>query len=115
MTNFAFSRGRMGRTFSAIVLAEALLIAANLQSSQHPVGSQSLGKIPMYFEANRGQADAEAQFVARGKGYALFLTASEAVMSLRNAEAGQASLRMRLVGAAQDSRIEGVSPQSGSV
>jgi hypothetical protein len=39
-------------------------------------------KLPLTFEANVGQTDPRVAFVSRGKGYALFLTAGEAVMSL---------------------------------
>lgn len=41
------------------------------------------GKLPMSFEANRGQVDGRVKFFARGSGYALFLTSNEAVLSLR--------------------------------
>ena len=37
---------------------------------------------PLVFEANRGQADAQVQFVARGAGYTAFLTSSETVLRL---------------------------------
>src|SRR3989442_14540876 len=38
---------------------------------------------PMTFERNEGQTDAEVRFLARGRGYALYLTSTEAVLSLR--------------------------------
>ncbi len=38
--------------------------------------------LPLTFEANRGQVDAQVHFLARGPGYTLFLTATEAVMVL---------------------------------
>src|SRR4051794_40161944 len=37
---------------------------------------------PLVFEANRGQADEEVQFVARGAGYTAFLTSTETVLRL---------------------------------
>ncbi len=40
------------------------------------------GQIELSFEANRGQADASADFVARGAGYAIFLKPTEAVFVL---------------------------------
>ena len=42
------------------------------------------GKLPLSFEANRGQSDTRVKFLARGNGYALFLTPTEAVLSLRH-------------------------------
>jgi hypothetical protein len=40
-------------------------------------------QLPLAFEANEGQMDASVRFVARGPGYNLFLTDSEAVLALR--------------------------------
>ena len=45
------------------------------------------GNLPLSFEANEGQSDAQVQFLARGHGYSLFLTPSEAVLAL-HAERG---------------------------
>ena len=50
------------------------------------------GQLPLSFEANQGQSDAQVQFLARGHGYSLFLTPTEAVLALPNAERG---MRMR--------------------
>src|SRR5215475_12349543 len=41
------------------------------------------GQLPLSFEANRGQTDARVKFLARGQGFALFLTGNEAVLDLR--------------------------------
>jgi len=77
-----------------------------------PASSESVretfGRIPLGFEANRGQAGAGVDFLARGAGYALFLKPGEAVFRLdgagrrpaREAAAAKSSvLRMLLVGA----------------
>ena len=45
------------------------------------------GKLPLSFEANRGQTDARVKFLSRGSGYTLFLTGDEAVFSLRGSKA----------------------------
>ena len=37
---------------------------------------------PLAFEANRGQADEQVKFLARGAGYTVFLTPTEAVVAL---------------------------------
>lgn len=39
-----------------------------------------LGKLPLAFEENQGQADPAVKYLSRGSGYKLFLTAQEAVM-----------------------------------
>jgi hypothetical protein len=40
------------------------------------------GNLPLAFEPNQGQFDSQVQFVSRGNGYGLFLTADEAVLEL---------------------------------
>ena len=57
-----------------------------------PKMENSFGSQPLAFERNVGQVDSAVQFFARGPGYQLFLTESEAVMVLpelrdRNADA----------------------------
>jgi hypothetical protein len=44
---------------------------------------EAYGKLPMAFEANRGQADGRVKFPARGSRYTVFLTSNEAVLTLR--------------------------------
>src|SRR5262245_57768827 len=43
---------------------------------------QSLGKLPLGFEANEGQTDGAVQFLARGAGYGLFLDSKGATLKL---------------------------------
>ena len=40
------------------------------------------GKLPLIFEANRGQTDRRVKFLSRLPGYTLFLTSDEAVLEL---------------------------------
>lgn len=44
---------------------------------------ESYGKLPMSFEANEGQANSPVKFLSRGDGYSLFLSPTEALLSLR--------------------------------
>jgi len=60
---------------------------------------------PMAFEANRGQADEAVKFLARGVGYTVFLTSSDAVLSLRDGRSGRAVVRATPVGASATARI----------
>src|SRR5438132_11673575 len=46
-------------------------------------GLAAYGQLPLSFEANQGQTDAQVNFLARGNGYALFLTPGQAVLSLQ--------------------------------
>src|SRR5436190_21102622 len=48
----------------------------------------SYGKLPLSFEANRGQTDRRVKFLSRGSGYTLFLTGGDAVLSLRSQKSG---------------------------
>ena len=53
--------------------------------------SNAYGQLPLAFEANDGQTDAQVQYLAHGSGYALFLTASGAVLSLQQGSAARRS------------------------
>jgi Abnormal spindle-like microcephaly-assoc'd, ASPM-SPD-2-Hydin/Beta-propeller repeat len=95
--------------------APSQLSAAPLTDAAHAAQKQiaeNYGRIPLSFEANRGQTDPEVKFLSRGPGYTLFLTADEAVLKLQRPEtidsAREASpshpesasvVRMKLVGA----------------
>ena len=46
------------------------------------------GQTPLSFEANRGQAKTPVQFIAQGLASSLYLTPTEAILELRNAECG---------------------------
>jgi hypothetical protein len=92
------------------------------------------GRLPLSFEANQGQTDAQVKFLSRGRGYSLFLTPNEAVLVLRKAEGArqQASektdsalstqnselssvVRMKLAGANPQPRVVGLSELPGKV
>jgi len=93
------------------------------------------GHLPITFEANAGQTNAQVKFLSRGPGYALFLTSNEALMTLKKSEAhsrgpkgapqpdliplqkGEVAegtvLRMQLAGANSEPRVEGVEELPG--
>src|SRR5579859_7428517 len=48
--------------------------------------NQAYGKLPLSFEPNHGQANRQVRFLSRGEGYTLFLTESEAVLTLKKSE-----------------------------
>ncbi len=58
--------------------------------------------LPLFFEANRGQADSRVQFMARGKGYTLLLTPTETVLAESQT---QVSARSGALGPFQNSLI----------
>jgi hypothetical protein len=83
---------------------------------------ESFGKLPLRFEANRGQSDARVRFLARGLGYGLFLTPDEAVLVLqrdrrfapRQAVTRNDVIRMKLIGADPDPAVDGINQLPGT-
>jgi len=47
--------------------------------------AEAYGRLPLAFEENRGQTDSDVEFLSRGAGFTLFLTPTEAVLSLQKA------------------------------
>ena len=67
-----------------------LLLSGSEASSDIRAGGRARiidawNKLPLSFEANQGQTDQQVKFLSRGPGYALFLTPTEAVLSLNAA------------------------------
>ena len=55
--------------------------------------SEAYGKLPLSFEINQGQTDDQVKYLARGPGYTVFLTPTEAVLALRTEAPGLRTLR----------------------
>lgn len=70
-----------------------------------------LSSVPAFFEKNHGQTDASVKFFTRASGYNLYLTATEAVMVLRPAQAAKIKastvVRMKLKGANAHPSVQG--------
>jgi len=106
-------------TFLAFALPAVAATNANARLGE------SYGKLPLQFEANRGQTHKDVHFLSRGPGYSLYLTAGEAVLVLTepNADAKRTArtkvqtnpvaLRMRLVGAASKPQVTGLDELPG--
>jgi len=76
----------------ALSLMPAATLWANSTQGAAPPPSMAAvqsayGHLPLSFEANQGQTDSHVQFLTRGRGHQLFLTPSEAVLTLRTSEA----------------------------
>ena len=75
-----------------------------------------LMSVPLSFEPNQGQLASTVQFLARGSGYALFLTAGKVVLNLeRQQPASVDTLRMSLIGANPQANPVGLARQPGVV
>ncbi|MBC8120571.1 MAG: SBBP repeat-containing protein [Gemmatimonadaceae bacterium] len=75
--------------------------------------SAAYGRLPLHFEANSGQTDSQVRFLARGKGYTLFLTPSQAVLSLRKGTTSGTAVRLEWLGANRSALIQGQAPIGG--
>ena len=78
MSKSACVPSRRIATLLAFVTGFALPFAAAAEARV----SQSYGKLPLHFEANQGQTHQDVRFLARGAGYSLFLTPTEAALTL---------------------------------
>ena len=83
--------------------------------------AERFSELPLSFEINKGQTDQAVKFVSHGPRYDLFLTANEAVLSLRKPQAKTehsvegSVLRLKLLGANAAPRVEGKEELPGKV
>ncbi|CAN5389731.1 hypothetical protein BH10ACI1_BH10ACI1_00090 [soil metagenome] len=80
--------------------------------------AEEYGKLPINFEPNLGQTSDEVKFLARGKGYSLFLTDTQAVLSLEKRgktkdEDKRAIVRMQIDGANTAPKSSGIGETGG--
>jgi hypothetical protein len=112
-------------TFLLVLLASWLYLVSSPQAlpqraadiladSLAPRGAP-LAPLPLQFEANQGQAEASARFLAHGPGYNLLLTSTEAVVTLASPRGVEepAVVRLQFAGAAAVPEMEGVEPLPG--
>jgi len=74
----SFEGNRRHAAADAGAVTESLVSAKKLQLAT------AYGRFPLSFEANQGQTDGRVKFLSRGSGYSLFLTPTEAVMTLKS-------------------------------
>lgn len=130
----ARSPGYVLSAIALLVTVAVIAMAVGFGVTQGPMGHQSQANsktasagpmpdpaqiraayvhLPMVFEQNQGQSDAQVKFLARGSGYGLFLTNDEAVLALQRRPGkshGAPSfsvLQMKLAGANFSSGIQG--------
>ena len=92
--------------------------------------AERFGRLPLRFESNEGQVDRAVKFLSHGPGYDLFLTANEAVLSLRKPRASEKNslqppaagetregfvLRLQMIGANAAAQVEGQEQLPGKV
>ena len=131
MKRHAYLSLSIGLLVVGAVLISNRLSSANRASSVNPSTSRAraaaaYGHLPLHLEANQGQTDPQVEFLARGIGHTLFLTASEAVLVLTNpnpaprrmptqqrAPTTALVLRMTFVGANPRPRVAGLGELPG--
>ena len=91
---FGFHRGLQA---PKKILAGISAVPAEIQ----PKLFASYGKLPLGFEANRGQVRGRVKFLSRGRGYTIFLTDDEAVLALRKSSVVPAKRDQSSVGTRQ--------------
>lgn len=99
LTALAFAPAQQG-TAAASVQAREAVPQATVQIAY--------GKLPLHFEANQGQTDRQVKFLARGRGYSLFLTATEAVLVLRQSSDQP---HKHSLASGERARVKGVAPE----
>jgi hypothetical protein len=123
VTSRAARQGTTGQLASAVAAPiPSALEAADIPTKLRTSGDY--GKLPLGFEVNQGQTDAQVQFLSRGAGYTVFLTSTTAVLSLRQKDQaiqknetghrrGANVLRMTMVGANPESKAVGIDQLPG--
>ena len=109
-------------TFSISSEAKRNVVPPLKDNTHQPQVDKKFGAVPLSFEMNQGQTDKRVHFIARGRGYGLFLTTDEVVIALRQSATATGEeevndtrdiVRMRLVNARKPSRIEGLDELAG--
>ena len=122
-----------------VLVSSSLNLATNLlPNHQTPAQTASqqiqaaYTKLPLSFEANLGQTDASVKFLSHGSGSHLYLTPTEAVLTLTqpqpqsnhlthkdpkpaNIHTSSSVVRMQLISANPSPQMTGVQPQRGKV
>lgn len=99
-------------TFDPTLNVGASRVYSRPGAHSKPTAKSVLGKLPLIFEPNQGQATSGFSFISRGPGYGLFLEACGATLALQRQSAlhGRSPdrlMRMKLVGANTHATIAG--------
>jgi Beta-propeller repeat len=100
--------GILATLLACFAISSTTIFAADAPAApaQRQAALDAYNKRPLSFEPNVGQTDARVKFVSRGPGYSVFLTTSEAVLSLQEAAADpQSELAIGASKAPQSSKV----------
>lgn len=104
-------RRRLGAAATVFLAGPALLLADTPARTDTRL-AEAYARLPLSFEQNEGQTDAQVAFLARGAGSTLFLTRREAVLKLGAPGREPDVLRLRLAGGRRSPRVVGLEPQT---
>ncbi|HEX7334391.1 MAG TPA: SBBP repeat-containing protein [Pyrinomonadaceae bacterium] len=112
-------------TFASVIFVGAgndeYSSATTVDQSTKARVADRFGRLPLSFEPNKGQTDQAIKFLSRGPGYDLFLTANEAVLTLRKPQRPDSKvlegsvLRLKMIGANNAPQVEGQDELPGKV
>src|ERR1700731_2730731 len=113
VSNTSLNRIQLVHTMSSKTIP-AILIALAAASLCDAKADAPYGRLPMAFEANQGQTDANVKYLSHGQGYGLFLTPDAAVLSLRTPGAQTSTVvRMEIAGANGHASVSGAEQLPG--
>lgn len=111
-------------TFTGLILALLALTYLSRKPAEvpatpatEPSASSAYGKLPLHFEPNQGQTDEKVKFLARGSGYTMFITATDAVLALKDRDAATDQprvVKMRLIGSNPRPEAKGLEKREGT-
>ena len=93
--------------------ASSSKVSSGSENASAQEAAARYGDLPLSFEANQGQTDAQVRFLSRGSGYSFFLTQAGAVLSFSKDAHSDSVLRMQLAGASPNPRIQGLDELPG--
>jgi Beta-propeller repeat/Abnormal spindle-like microcephaly-assoc'd, ASPM-SPD-2-Hydin len=117
----------MSSSLCAAQTVPAKIAPQNPRSSRQ--AQTNYGKLPLTFEANKGQTGPQVKFLAHGSGYSVFLTSGQMVLDLRpsnvksgtttavaaNQKSSDTVIQINLVGANPNPKVVGEDIQPGKV
>lgn len=108
--------------FAYALLISSLLVLAGCAACTSGQGSPGYTSaqtghdgLPLHFELNRGQADPQFRFLARGRRFNLYLSANEIILASLNGRARDSALHVRLADSNPGPVVQGQEPLPGKV
>jgi hypothetical protein len=100
------------KQFLTVLAGFGLGLSALAASAQT---TTALGNVPLFFEANSGQAGSPARFLARGSDAQFLIAPTEAQFVLRKSAGEIATVRMQFIGANAQAQISGDAELPGKI